>query len=443
MLAAPTQAGEASWFRGVNQQGAQGVWLTDAAVAPVPGDFVFVLRESFYALHDVIAPGDSASALTTAAHVSWTPVDGLQLGVGGAILNGSYTRLADYSIRSLGNPVVRFKYGHGLWGGLAAGIAGQLALPTFQVASNARQLAYVAGVKALLSYTFSPRVELHLNAGFVGDRSMAPFANGVSPAQRFMLGLNDTSHWDYAVGAVGRIVGIYLDPFVELSGQLGGASALVPFTARVSPGFKLDPASGAPLEVALGAHLRLTGEPSDTAGYAGLPQWEVFVQVALHVLSTRGSERAWDRRPCTLDAECGAQQVCAQAVCAYPPAPALPPPLPAAAPPPPHLPVVPAPEPHSAPPAAPPPKGPAQVHGRVHVQSGSKAIPGAIIVLPGTNVRWVSDANGNFGGPLPEGVYDMLITARQYGEQRRSLDVNAGESVTMDVELRPLRRGHR
>ena len=434
MLVAPTavRAADTPWFRGVNAWGGSGVWRTEAAVAPVPGEFVFNLRESFSILHDVFIPGDAVSTLESLAGMTWTPVLGLQVGLNGSLVNATYANLLTYNIRALGNPQVRVKYGHAVAPGLALGAAVQLALPTLQPADPAPQFAYVAAAQGLVSFSPGPLLELHLNVGFTWDRSAAAFIHGIDAPQRFVLGINDTNHLDYAVGAVGRIVSLFIDPFLEVSGALGGASPTAPFTARVTPGLRLDTAYGAPLEAAVGAHLRLTGEPSSAAGYAGLPQWEMFVQVALHVFGSSDSAAVWSHRGCTLDAECAQDLLCTGGVCASPPPRAvhrpLPPPLHAE------------PAPQAPPPPPPPVTVITQVRGRVRVQAGSKPVMGATILILGTHVRWSSDANGNFGGSLPEGAYDVLVTAKQYGELRRRIDLRNGETLTWDVELKPVKK---
>ena len=505
LLCATAHASETPWVRGANAWGGQGLQETDAALATVPGQLVFFAAETAYSAGSLFVAGDSAYAFDTLAGLAWTPLRGLQVGLNAAFTSFGYTSFVVYGVRAVGNPSLHLKYGYEVAPGWAVGLSAQAQLFTAAQASSAATLGYAAGVRALLTYHPAQLWEGSLNLGFVYDRSAAPFTGTTLGAQeRFALGINDTHHSALALGVLRRFPQIWLDPFVEISAALGGASLAHPVLLQITPGVRLDSAYGGPLEVTLGAHLRALGAPSATAAYAGLPPWQVFVQVALHVFGTAESERLWNQRGCSSDTECGAQQLCIEGACvvqaAHPQAPSSAPPatlvlrgsvthaqthavLPKA-----RVTItgydqaplladatgryrsfdldlsgqlltVTASAPGYAPqvktavaqasqgetdlnfelqPSNVAMNGTLTVH--VHVQNSAAPVAGAVAFVPAVSLHAKSNAQGILTLALPEGEYDVLITAKQFGDVRKHVVMRGNDPSALDVELKPQRK---
>lgn len=503
--AAPAHAGDTPWVRGVNAWGGQGLMRTEAAPASVPGELVIFAAETGYYARSLFKPNDRSSAFDTTAGLVWTPLWGLQLGLDAAFVSFSYTDYVTYSLRAVGNPTLHAKYGYELAPGWALGASVQGQLFTMAQAGDITQTGYFAGVQALLTWHMQQLWEASLNVGFVYDRTAAPFAtSSIGDQTRLALGVDDSSHFTWSAGAVRRFPQVWLDPFVEVTGSVGGATLGRPARVQVTPGVRLDTAYGGPVEVTLGAHVRALGAPAAGAGYAGLPPWQVFVQVAVHMFGTPESEVLWNRRSCSSDTECGAQQLCIEGSCvvqAQRMEPAklapLPPlvlhgtvtdarthaPLPKAqltvsdyAQAPLHAnaeghyqsfalqltgklltitAVAPGYQPQTKTAVAQPSQGETPldfalepgadrlngtVQAFIHVQGSKTPIVGAVAFVPAVGLHAKSDAQGALALSLPEGEYDMLFTAKQHGDARRHVVVRSDTVVQVDVELKRLHK---
>lgn len=76
-----------------------------------------------------------------------------------------------------------------------------------------------------------------------------------------------------------------------------------------------------------------------------------------------------------------------------------------------------------------------RVEGRVTDASGL-GLPGAHIVLGGTDRGAASDASGAYALDVPAGTVELVVTSVGYAETRQRLTVTAGETVRADITLR-------
>ena len=407
--ATPVQAGGV-WLHGTNAWGGGGIYRVDSALAATPGELVVAASLAGFSGSGFFAPGDSDSGLDAGIHVSWTPLVGLQVGLGGSYVLNTYTTFASSMLQAVGNPEAHVKAGVELAPGYAVGVAAHAAMSTY---SKSALSTWPVVARFMLLGAAQPLSFLQVNAqaGYALDRSAAAFSGAPEDPVRLALGISNRPHVDFGVGVVGRIRALFLAPFVEFSGALPVGAAQPRWTGRVTPGLRLDRSYGGILEVGVGVDLRVAGTPAVGNTLAGAPPWRAFLLFAVHGLTEQAGRVEWSQEDCQQDSDCPSVAMCQHNLCVQRP----PPPLPAA--------------PQQAAPV---------LHGLVLDSSTHKPVPQARIVLqdyPQAPLRVGPD--GSFTSfPLPRDGAPVDGVVRAYGYLDQRLHVQDLQPA-VQVNLQP------
>ena len=298
--------------RAANGWGGSGPRAVEAPPALPTGSLVAYVGAQLFDASNVFESADSSFGTLEIAGLAWTPIAGLEIGLGAAFLTNTYTYIATIQRLSFGNPSAHIKYGFALSSDFRLGVAAHAQAPTAVDSISIVPSAGAAQLQAIASYLVLPAFELLLNLGFVFDRS-SHLTSNLTDDGRFALTINGNR----ATAAIAAIkewtVGpaVALSPFIELTGYLAPGVAAAQNGALASVGLKA--LFNDRIEVTLGGDGRLWGEPQHNAREAGLPPWRVFALASLRVSaalpevvpSTPGVPEG-----CTADTDCATGEVC-------------------------------------------------------------------------------------------------------------------------------------
>ena len=465
--------------------GGRGIARTASAYPLTKGAFTLTVAAQYEHARNLFVDGDTNSQSGQSVHVAYSPLQGMELALSYAYLTDRYTGTVPRNLQMQGDPSLRIKYGHHVAGPLALGILGQARLPT--VDGNAKQLFSATSFRlvGLLSLQPIERLEILGNLGWDFDRSRHVFPGEVPDAvQRFVFGINDSMSGFWGAGVTGRIsLGRRIDllPFGEIAGNIGATSRATSKNnpVRATLGLRGYATRSRTVELAAGCDLRVAGAPRPNSPFGGLPRWQAFGQITVHLgedtakphvcapsaaVPTPIVAQPFRVRGHAVDAETGQPIVGAavhvagdeaallfgvdeqtgQFVSAPQPAGVAPLHLVARAPgylatemdvprsvdgrdvevtl---HL------------------KAEARGHKRALLKGGvrdaqsGENLPGAEVELPTLKRVLHCNRKGHFGAMLPPGRYGAVVRAKGYEAQRKLLHLETGESLLLNVELEP------
>lgn len=405
---APVRAG-AVWLHGTNAWGGGGVYRVDSALAPTRGELAVSVLASGFTGSSMFKPTDTNTGFNAGVHVAYTPLVGLQLGLGGSYVLNSYTTFATNRVQSVGNPEAHVKVGFEVAPGYALGVVAHAALSTYSK-SALSTAPVVARFLALGSAQPLPSLQVNVQAGYALDRSALGYSPAPEDPVRLGLGVSNGSHVDFGAAVVARIRPLFLAPFLEFSGAVPVRSLQPAWAAVITPGLRLDRAYGGIFEVGAGVDVRVAGVPHTGDSFAGVPAWRAFVLFALHGLTSQVGAVEWNQKDCSQDADCPAEAMCHQGICVQRP-----------------------------PPSPPPPQEVVYIlHGVVRDSVTHRPVPNAHMTLqefPQAPLRTGDD--GAFASfPLPDDGKPVTFVVRAYGYVDRRLEVLA-QGQAVEVELTP------
>jgi hypothetical protein len=318
-----------------SRQGLAGVHRLELAEGLTPRSINVSLASEFFDARSFLARGDHhqrwAGQLTLAAAV----LPGLDVALGGSLVSNSNRPALREAAHSTGDPSLTVKYSHSLWRELRLGAVAQLTLPTSLAGGGLAPGAFTGVGQLVASYQGS-RGSVAANAGYRLDRtsrlltgalpadsaSAYRFSTGGDRQNSFVMGLGGQAHvsWPELLA---------LQPFLELCGQLAPGVPARDSPWRATAGAKLLPYAW-PVELSLGADVRLAGAPTAKGSFAGLPPWQALATLTFHAAAP-GAPRetpppplppppvipraAGEPAPCTETHPCLPGQTCIEGAC--------------------------------------------------------------------------------------------------------------------------------
>ncbi|MCC6749633.1 MAG: carboxypeptidase regulatory-like domain-containing protein [Deltaproteobacteria bacterium] len=473
---------------GGNLTGLRGLLRTSAASGQPKGFFGVGAELQYFRSGNFLAQGQTHARLANTYSVSFAPFSFLEAAFLVHVISDSSSLGSTDELQvAVGDPELAIKGGYAIGGGFALGGLFDLRFPSgagfFKPAGAATNLL----VAALGSWTLSPRVPLgvHLNVGFQLDGSKNLFDNAqqLTPAQRFAGQLSSFHRVVTRFGV--EYNSPFLGPFVELSLEPfvgGGAPGFGQSPGVLSLGAKVWPARTRGLEFLAAVDIGLTGVGSgapptlEPGKYAFvIPRWNLlfrlsyrfdpFAKPEVRIVKQRDPDDGGTRTAAlapgvalgrVLDARTGqpiahgrveleGTKASGLAVDAadgsfrtYPLSPG----------------------PHAVVATA---EGYERARAEVQIRSGGEAqvelklsprdrvtpgtlrgtlkavggkdLPDATILIPELDRTIPVDRDGNFTVSLKPGEYRLVVSAKGYRAQRKTIRVSEGSTVILNVEL--------
>ena len=301
-----------------------------------PGEVVLAMGAAYFATHDFLLTGDHHARQTQRLTAAWSPGGGFDVALGYALSSNTNDAFPSEVIQASGDPTVAAKYSHTLFSGfpwfagaafpgVATAIGATFLVPSAATGHGLQFNATTVEVYLALSSQFLPWLEVGVNAGVRLDRTNAIFVTRVDRAQRFAAGVSEASALTAAVGLGARYEIrnlVTLQPFFEVVGAGGIGVAMADSPLLASAGLRLRPYGQRSVEVVGGGDVRLLGAPRPDGRLAGLPPWEIFARLIIHVgdafdQEAQASVVTRDEMPghCQDDAACAGGLVCLDGVC--------------------------------------------------------------------------------------------------------------------------------
>jgi hypothetical protein len=307
---------------GSNAWGGRGLYRGISAFSLNPYALVLTVGDAYFRAHNVFARGDTDAQSMQQLHLTFSPVEGLEVALSQYAMANRYDGAATRALQVQGSPMVRLKYGYAPIPDLAVGVYVGLQLPTSAQGTGLQTQAFNLPMSILVSYALLDRVEFVGNLGYTLDHSAKLFGTRTpDELARFAYGVNQVSPLTYALGAQGHLsAGDVVDfaPYVEFTGGMGFGKAAThvnsPF--RGTLGLKLYLTQSRSVELSGGADMRLGGAPQASSPFSGEPPWQVFGQVSFHVNDRRPARPG--RRTagaCATSADCAEGLSCVQRSC--------------------------------------------------------------------------------------------------------------------------------
>lgn len=264
----------------------RGVNRVETAEPMRPGEINVGLAGEFFSTTGLFERGDSntrhAQQLLIAAGLLW----GVELGASWSMSSNENPSFGEQADRSGGDPTFSVKYTRGVAERLRLGALLSLQVPTSPQGDGFKPSAMTASLGALASYRVARPVTLAMNVGYDVDRSRDLFARPLTPAQQFTAGVSKVDALTYGLGGTG-IAGlsdsVALGGFAEVAGAFAPSVGMSDSPVRASGGVKAFFLEHRRLEVVVGADVRLTGAPTETQEFPGLPPWQAFARVIGHL----------------------------------------------------------------------------------------------------------------------------------------------------------------
>lgn len=314
--AEPDPAETDVWLSGTNIWGARGTYRLDAAQPLHPGALVLTAGLEVSNARNLFAPDDLNSYQRWQFHAVVAPMPGLEVGFGGSLTSNAYTDFVLHTIQTVGRPTLDIKYSDKLSPSLGIGAAVHLLVPTAAEGGGLVPRAGTAAGVLLASYQLGSLVELTGNVGYTLDRSGQLTGPGISAERRFALEVTNYNRVTYGVGAQTALDiadTLVVGPFAELTGAALQGLATKHAPVRATFGTKVYGSGAHLVEGIVGADLRLSGAPDGVSAYAGIPPWQAFAGLSVHIFAY--PEPVAIQRGCHADSACGTGQVCRDEIC--------------------------------------------------------------------------------------------------------------------------------
>jgi hypothetical protein len=312
VLAAPGIAVEGSSMhamRGIHQ-------LEDAA--PLSDDsWVVSFGGAYFRADDLALAGEHHQRSKWRGAFAFSPWGAFDLGLTWTTVSNSSRPVLASSTQTTGDPELLAKWAHTLGSELALGALLQILVPTSESGSGLAFDATTITGQALATYRPSRRLALACNAGYRFDNTRntfsSTFAAGQETLMRFNGNIARTSAVVGGLGAVGRFQAsprLLAAPFLELVAAVAPTGSFKDSPIAATIGAKALLSAVGVVEVAAGTSVRITGAPSATSKFPGLPPWEAFLQLSFHPGAAPakpepeaepavvGPDRCDDRKPC-------------------------------------------------------------------------------------------------------------------------------------------------
>ena len=317
--AEPDELAELESMPTTSRLGTRGIERLESAWPTAKQDVVITAGGDAYHGKGLLAANDTDTQFHEQLFVTWAPLTGLDLTASQAFASNDDTVWKPAgAVQTVGDPTIGAKYGLALTPGFALAGAVRAMFPS---SAQERTIAFKAtSVTALVSASVrpSPFVGLTLNAGYLNDRSAQITSTGLTPAQRFALGVSQTSQVLAGLGVetdLGPTDSVRIGPFAEVTSNIGIGARLRNDPIRATLGTKVQLIGPNRLEISLGADIALSGI-ADAAGsnMAGIPPWAVFARIAGHLGKWTMPGQAVNTS-CTTDADCSSGMSCLRGTC--------------------------------------------------------------------------------------------------------------------------------
>lgn len=256
----PTDAETGHDPMGPSLTGMRGLYRTWSAETYEAGTVVLGTSIEFFSLSDFLGPGDSNSHARVNIALAGTPIQGLELSAGVALVLNENTLFNPTTSFSLGDPFIGIRYGRTLtdWFALGGGI--QLIVPS---GAGVGGLSFDGtSFRVALNTDFRPihdfLVSLHI--GFHFDQSSKIFDYRLNEAQFFSAGINPNHQVEVGLGLsyqIADIVAPYVEYFAEIG--LGAGVGFGQQPQRVGLGARFWPLAERTLNLHLGAEIGVGG----------------------------------------------------------------------------------------------------------------------------------------------------------------------------------------
>jgi hypothetical protein len=250
--------------------------------------------------------------------VLWVPIDNLEVWLQQAVVSNRNEEFVPNTNQSTGDPSLGVKYSYLLMPELGIAGAVNVMLPTSAQGTGLKPEALILDMLAIASYRATSWLDLHLNAGYRYDNSWAVFEHTITPVQRFTAGISREDTILAGLGAssffpIGDDMAV--GPFAELStGVATRRSNESPIRATLgTKWFSLGPTV---IDIILGVDLAINGTPVEGNVMAGIPPWQVFGNLSVHLNPPKPKVQNLAAVACTDDTQCPSGQACADGYCA-------------------------------------------------------------------------------------------------------------------------------
>lgn len=253
------------------------------------GTLAVTLTGDYAHASSFLVSGDTTQILDQALNISLAPWDGLEVSLGEGFTTVTNNRFPNSAAQVFGNPALRAKYVYE-FDYFSLGGAVQMLVPS---SAHSAALNFTASTFTLLaigSYVPIPHLTLAANVGAIIDNSANLYNEPLNQAQLLASNIITSSRatltlaasWDFD-----KLFPVPVMPFLELGGDIiapGSSFSERPLRASLGAKVLAVPAHG--VEFHVGSDVRLTGAPTVGSPYVGIPPWQVFAQVVLHVGAT-------------------------------------------------------------------------------------------------------------------------------------------------------------
>lgn len=305
------------WPGGSSVRGTRGVNRVEAA-APLPsGTWVLTAGGKYFHASDFLVDGDSNTYSSGQFVLAWQPIELLALSASWSVVSNKNDLAEPRTTQSLGDPTIGVKLTHMVSPKLGLGLNTVLLIPTSAGGSGLKPGAFALDVQAMGSYLVLPWLSLSANAGYRLDNTDKIFGSReISRAQRFTAGVATENQILLGLGAdtyflVGERAAIGAFGEVTAGIASGGGSPLI-----ATLGGRIQPAGKDVVDISLGGDVRLSGAPTDDMRLPGIPPWQLFARLSVHLGGKSESYvSVTEKNTCSDNDDCGKGQQCLDHVC--------------------------------------------------------------------------------------------------------------------------------
>jgi hypothetical protein len=310
------------WPSGAGERGLRGVNKVEAATPLPDGTFTLTAAGRFSRASDFLGAGDTNTFSGARLVLAWQPIELLAVSASWSVVSNRNNQAEPRTTQSLGDPTIGVKLTHLLTPKFGIGFNSVFTIPTSAGGSGLDASAFVWDNSVLVSHLTLPWLALSANAGFKLDNTDKIFGSReISRAQRFTASIATVNQVLLGVGADTHfLVGerAALGPFAELTAGLGTGARVGESPILATIGTRFLPKGKDFVDIAVGADIRLAGEPQDNSTrLPGIAPWQLFGRISVHLggKSEGGGTTVIADHSCQSDSDCGSGQVCQQNVC--------------------------------------------------------------------------------------------------------------------------------